>query len=166
MTTHCLWVGTHDISWVNAPRSTTANPNIDTTAGRFRSGYSPYAITFHNNNSNINFPDVLSQPFTGGATSSLWFAAQMWNQVQVTGSTNVYPLKFLDANGVVRLRLKCTNGVIVGSGMTIEKVTAAGVATTLGTFNGVLGFNNAPPQPDRIDVHVNYGTSGSIDFLH
>lgn len=84
-------------------------------------------------------------------------------------TTNYFLIRFTDSADVVRLRLiPAVAGQTTTGNWTLQKVTAAGAATTLGTSN--RGFNNygsgvTPDGPfSSFTFHINYAASGSFDW--
>jgi hypothetical protein len=71
-------------------------------------------------------------------------------------------LRWCDAAGIVRLRVRCTSiasGTWGGSPFVVEKVDAAGTATQLGSsFNFRGGYNILT----KVDVNIVYAVAGSI----
>lgn len=170
MTTNVLFVGGEDLDFTykGAQLSYSGSGFIfeDTTAGRFRAGIARYGIQVGQNGLNGAFGGgsanqfaimgqmVLPESNTPTSATDFWLTARCWNN---NGSLNVaWPIRLRDINGVERLRW--TNGA---DSFKVYTVNAAGTAVSLG--NGVSGFNLiSPGAPDRVDMHVNYATSGRI----
>lgn len=167
MTSPIIFAGAEscDFGSVGAAIATTGNIAVDTTAGRFRAGYARSGLNVSGVQATVN-STFLTTPSLG-SISSFWFTGRMWGTVGVGGSSffNAHPLEFYDAAGILRLQLRNTNGstafVQFGGPFVFEKVTAAGVATQLG-LGSSGGFTVAPAVGDKVDVFVNYGTSGSV----
>ena len=148
MTDAFPWVGVEDISYIPIGGAIQASQVVgiftDTTAGRFRSGFARYGLNvFTQNNSYTH--RLMSLPLVGGALSTFWTTARVWcwNRGNPNSSTN-YPVTWWDSSGILRLRIKNVSTNVSGlqGPFTIEKITAAGVATTLGTFTAGTGFTN------------------------
>ena len=94
-----------------------------------------------------------SYPWLNGAQSSFWFIARMYSASGL-GSTSEF-LTFLD--GTVRRLVFACDGA---NHIRLKKRTAAAVDTTLATAS-ITWPSSALV---KFDVHVVYGTSGSVDL--
>jgi hypothetical protein len=86
----------------------------------------------------------------------------MWNDnssSSIGTTTNPFLIRFFDSSNVVRLRVRPTGNTSTLP-LVIEKLSAAGVITQLGG-NSISAFTGAI---QKFDIHVNYGTSGSVDL--
>lgn len=72
------------------------------------------------------------------------------------GNTANYILLWLSTGGSARLRLRLSS--TSPSTLVLESYTSGGVATTLATSTATLAFSNLY----RLDIVVNYGTSGQV----
>ena len=160
-----LFAGGEDINFAVIGGSmqstvTNNNPGIDTTSGRFRSGYARYAITFALNNSSGGGQNVCwirSQP--AFAASTFWCSARLLGGGGSSSSSNHF-FRWADVNGTVRLRIRANNLSSPGP-VVIEKVSAAGTVTALVT--SALNFSSVgSATPDKVDVYINYAVAGQI----
>ncbi len=85
-------------------------------------------------------------------TSTFWFTGRSYQTSVV--SVSQAPINFTDINGKVRLRILYTTNTTAS----FQKLTAAGVATTLFTFNLTLSLSTI----DKWDISVNYSTTGYV----
>lgn len=154
---------------IGAQLATTGALQIDSTAGRFRTGgYARYAISQLISQVTANTVFQVTPSLSGGSggLTSFWWTGRVWAQNVSIGSptTNCHLWQIRDINGIVRLRMRNTN-TGVGLGVTagpyaIETVNAAGAATQIGSTT-IGGLSQAPGTPDKIDVQVVYAGSGT-----
>ena len=100
---------------------------------------------------------IRTQPFNA---SNLWLTARVTSSSisSFTGTiANPGMINLRDASGVLRLQLQPVN-CAVSSPWMLQKVSAAGVTTTLATSG--TGLSDSPSIPDKIDWQVNYATAG------
>lgn len=159
-----------DFGTIGGAISTSGNPNIlvDTTANHFRSGYARHALNISSSGAapgaagvNVYF---LTSPSlsggTGGLTTFWWTARFFCSQAGSVTENNQWWWLFKDANGVTRLRIRNTGNSPSGPYI-VEKLTAAGAATQLGSsLSG--GPTNVPTSPDKLDMYLDYGVSGTL----
>lgn len=134
----------------------------DTTVGRFRAGYARHGLGVDANSgamSGNTFMRTGSNNFPPFAATSFWVTARHRIGGASSSPGNFVFFRLNDASGIPRVRVRATSagypGVIV-----LEKVNAAGTVTNL--LTSALPFpSNAPAVPDKIDVFVNYTTSGT-----
>jgi hypothetical protein len=131
--------------------------SLDTTAGRFRAGYARYGINISVN----GLPNSLFIRENFAALSTFWFSARIWASLPAGSTANNYTWILRDANLFPRLRLHNQGSNPSTGPFIIETITAAGVATQIGASIAPL-FSIAPSTPDKLDVYVNYGTSGQL----
>ena len=179
MTSSILWAGGEDIDFLAVGTLASANIGsnnvmclgIDTTAGRFRSGYARYGLfvsSFVGQSGNTGIDNLNAQywatPNTAFSASTFWFSGRVYNSHNLSGNAdgNSHVLRFIDSGGVVRLRLRCSTSASVISTMVVEKVNAAGSATSLGTTTS--GLSLGPGTPDKIDAQVIYAVSGTLNI--
>ena len=145
---------------------------LDTTAGHYRAGYARYGlfvssyvgVTGTSSLTTTTYPNQQwwGSPVAAFSASTFWFSARCFNNQNVSGNSdaNSHVWRLVDANGVVRLRARASTAASVTSTWVIEKVDAAGTATTLGTTSS--GWRSAPATPDKLDVFVNYAVAGQV----
>jgi hypothetical protein len=173
MTSPILFAGGEDLDFqlVGGYTTTTTGATngifIDTTAGHFRAGYARYGLAIascgpgpvNNNFSNFNYLRN-AVPFS---QTSFWLTARYyWNRnVVTTVSATQWWIVLEDASRIPRLRIRNTvtnlNGPYV-----VEKVNAAGTATSLGTLTSTP--SNAPSTPDKLDLFCNYAVAGQFSL--
>src|SRR6185437_12555219 len=169
MSSLVLFAGGEDISFlILGPGITTgANTNgvvINTTANRFRAGFARYALDLHGNGAIAN---NLFLRALFADTTTFWWTARI-AIAQNNGSTVAgnYSWRLNDSNSISRLRLRqnsvASQWFTVGANFIVEKVNAAGTATTLGTGTLSGGFTNTGANPDKLDVFVNYAVAGQL----
>lgn len=129
------------------------NATIETTAGRFRSAYSRLGLKCASSNP-LGGVWQSRVPFSA---SSFWFTAVTYTE-SPGGTSGSMLMRFLDVNGVARLRFRCTAAGPPAT-MVCEKVNAAGTATQLG---GAFSYI-AAAATGKLDVHVVGGAAGQID---
>ena len=72
-------------------------------------------------------------------------------------------MRWADASSIVRLRIRLTGSANVPASLfVVEKINAAGTVTILGTSSDVFLPAAALPIPDKIDVFIDYSTTGSV----
>jgi hypothetical protein len=158
--TTVYFAGGEDIDFV-----LTGSSLVQTTANRFRSAYARCALAAGNVNIVVNTGFVTNALLF--SASNFWFGAQTSNQNIGTNSLNADIWEFFDASGIVRLRMRITTATPGGSVYTVQKVDAAGAATTL--FTGTLIWNAsgaAPNEAFKLDIHINYAVAGSIEMYY
>jgi hypothetical protein len=141
-----------------------ANIWINTTAGAFRAGYARCALSVAGNGTGFGgltaggLVRLRSRQFSA---SEFWFTGRLYIDRSV-GSWDVGDgvgwLYFLDAGLVKRLVLHPLSQD-QAQPFAVQKVTAAGVITTLGMTTS--SFSNNPSSPDKVDVYVKYATAGA-----
>lgn len=162
MVSPILFAGGEDFNFVGeggtiASVATNGLFAVDTTAGRFRSGYARYALTFQQGANGTSAYYLKNTP--SFASSSFWFSARLYCQSQGQNSTTPF-IRFMDSSNVIRLRVRM-NTSIWPSTIVIDKLDAAGSATTLATSTAIFG-SQSPAIADKIDVFVNYAVSGTF----
>lgn len=138
-------VGSSDSSW-----------KVDTVTGHYRSAYARCALSMGGNNANAVLTEIRSPQFA--PQGSLWLSARVYLSNGLSGGGFVYPVRFYDTNGVLRLRIRTT---APGSTFIVEKIDAAFAATQLGGSSS-SGFTLTPAAPEKLDVFVNYAVAGGI----
>ena len=140
----------------------------ETTAGRFRSGYARHGI-----GTNSNLPLTAGNTFfrTGSnnvppfAATSFWVTARHWSSASTSSTGNFVFFRLNDASGISRVRVRTTSASGWGGPIVLEKVNAAGTVTTL--LTSALSFPSlSPAAPDKVDVFVNYTTTGTTFRLY
>ena len=184
MTSPILWRGGEDLEfniaggYTSVTTGSTPGIFIDTTSGHFRAGYARYALTIAatnlvSNNNGDNSVGVNTyfltnaMPFNSG---SFWFSARISNNGS-GGNGVIYDggwlLAFRDSSLVVRLQIQNTMSHVInnlsplGGPFIVQTVSTSGVATQIGNAL-IFGPSLAPLIPDKIDIFVNYGTSGQV----
>lgn len=174
-----LFVGCEDISFT--PIGTSIVPSSaavgqwqpDTTANSFRSGYPRYAMMLNTavgaGADTIHY--LRTQPYAGALFSSnnFWTTFR-YNCTSGNGTQarqNI-PIRFVDSNGVVRLRIKFSNVTAAPNDtFIVEKVNAAGTATQVGStsvgrYASAAAGSSYIVNTDKIDIYVNYSASGTF----
>ena len=145
-----------------------------TSANAFRSGYARGATSLFIPGTT---PDTTKYAVISfAASSNFWATFRMNYYAFGNGNTGACrPLKFFDSSGVERIRVQLS-AAFVGPNDTfvVQKVNAAGTATTLGTtstgrYGSAIVTNSGAPilaVPDKMDVFINYGVSGQIQIYN
>jgi hypothetical protein len=168
MTSSILFAGGEDIdfnpintAWPNSTVSSISTGSVGSIANfGFRTGYARNSIQIINGNVlNVTTYFRNAIPFSA---SNFWMTCRISTGVANTSLTAgaCVPIRFVDSNGIVRLWIKYT-GTYASPNDTfiVQKVDSSGTATTLGsTSTGRFGAGGT----DKIDVNVNYGTSGYV----
>ncbi len=96
------------------------------------------------------------------SSAAFWFSARVYctaTTITLGTPSNMFLWRFLDANGLVRLRMRpASQGTSFSGPWVIEKLTTAGVATQLGA--SFAGVGNGAIT--KLDVQVNYSTTGGV----
>jgi hypothetical protein len=150
------WAGTQDIDFTFY-----GNTVIDTSASRHR----PSFVT-----SGPNLGGTIATDFVENtpafAQSTFWMGVRYCNSFTTGNTTNAIPWAFLDVNRITRLRLRATSAGNPNN-LVVEKVTAAGVATTLITITGLIWDSaSVGNEATKMDVFVNYAVAGSISVYY
>lgn len=166
MVSPILFAGGEDLDFVPIGSNYGSLLTVDTTAGRFRSGYARCGIS-------ITTPvggglNTLAIRATFAATTAFWFTGRAWtNTANGTWFANQNAWVLRDAAGVARLRIRNTGSssgaAPVNGPYAIEKINAAGTATQLGV-NTSLGFVTTPAIANKMDVFINYTVTGTISI--
>lgn len=162
MTSPILFAGGEDLSFnpIGSSYSTGASGpiSIDTTSGRFRSGYARYSISIGVNGS----AGTLYARGLFPATTQFWHSARMWGiNAQTLNVNNSVIWRWIDSSGVIRLRIRNTSAGNSGP-WAVEKISAANVITQLGSSFSSVVFSTNPTTPDKLDVFINYAVSGTF----
>jgi hypothetical protein len=173
MPSQILFVGGEDLNFtvlgsvsawtVGTPVSNSASPfwYIDSTAGRFRSGYSRHALSLVASSQQAS---AFIRSNIAFSSSNFWTSARMYSgplSGANSGSGSVVLMRWADSGGIVRLQIKSNGGSQPGNTVLLQTVNAAGTATTVATSTGTFG-TSSPGTPDKIDVYVNYAVSGTF----
>lgn len=172
MTSPILFVGGEDIDFIQLNGAVWS---VSTAANSFRGGYARCSMVMSVGSSTLDTTHYLSAPFA--ATGTFWTTFRM-NYGTAGGGGSAFnqafiPLKFYDANGVERIRIRLTQGFAQPNDtFNVYKVDAAGTLTQLGStstgrYNSSTLANTSVvlATPDKIDVFMNYGTSGQIQVF-
>ena len=173
MTSPIVFVGGEDLDFQLAGGYTTTTSGaangifIDTTTGHFRAGYARYGLaiascgpgTNVNNFTNLNYLRN-AVPFS---QTSFWLTTRYYynRSVNTTLAGSQWWIVLEDASRIPRLRIRNTVAG-VGGPYVVEKVNAAGTATSLGTLTSTP--SNAPSIPDKLDLFCNYAVAGQFSF--
>lgn len=163
MTSPILFVGGEDISFENVGGAWAASQvgtNVtfvpDTTSGHFRSGYGRHALTVPSASAGGSTCYLKA---TIPSSSSFWFSGRCWLQTGSNPGSGAIVWQLFDSGGAPRLRMRNTGSTASGP-FVIETVNSSGTATQVGgTLSG--GFSDA--TINKIDVNVNYATSGGFN---
>ena len=163
MTSSILFAGQEDLSFTTFGMVVAATGvlQVDTTTGRFRSGYARHALSMWLGGTNNGVPQnsqfLRTQSFS---SSNFWSTFRICAQSAVGNPiSGAHFLRWVDSSSVVRLRVRNTS---TGTNtFVIEKVTAAGVATQLGSA-WISGLTTNPNPPDKLDIFINYAVAGQI----
>jgi hypothetical protein len=173
MTSPIIFAGGEDLDFQLAGGYTTTTNGsingifIDTTAGHFRAGYARYGLAIASCGPGPGAANFANFNYLRNAVSfsqtSFWLTARYYYNRTV--NTNVSAVQWWivleDASHVPRLRIRNTV-LSLGGPYVVEKITAAGVATSLGTLTSTP--SNAPPTPDKLDLFCNYAVAGQFSF--
>lgn len=161
MTSSILFAGGEDIDFISVSGygSSSVNGTVwrDTTAGHFRSGYARYSIGLPWSNAN-------SAAFN--APAGAYTSANFWLSFQCTwsfGGTNLANnvLVFYDSGGTARLALQCSTGGVYNFGTYNNAGTFSVLGSSVSINQSGVGVGTLGPI-SKFDVHIVYGTSGSI----
>lgn len=170
MTSPILFAGQEDISFVAIgsgiyAAATNFQWSPNTTANSFRSGYARYSMAY-NLPLNLVAPNFAYLRTASAFTSSTFWTSSRFN-VNALGVTGAQPtthlMRWADSNGVVRLRISTSQTNPPACTYIVEKINAAGTVTQIGsTSTGNIGSGISLLVPDKIDVYINYNTSGQF----
>jgi hypothetical protein len=156
MSATVYWAGTQDIDFTFF-----GSAIVDTNAGRHRPGFVTTGI---NPGSAITTDWVETIPAFNQST--FWVGFRTCNSFAAGNVTNAIPLALLDSSRITRIRLRFTSGGNPNN-MVVEKVTAAGVATTLITITGLVwDIPSTGFEATKMDLFVNYAVAGSISIYY
>ena len=165
MVSPILFAGGEDLDFVPIGSNYGSLITVDTTAGRFRSGYARCGISL---NSGLIINTIAIRA-TFAATTAFWFTGRAWaNSANGTWVANQNALVLRDAAGVARLRIRNTGSAsgtaapVIGP-YAIEKINSVGTVTQLGV-NTTIGFTATPSIANKMDVFVNYTVTGTISI--
>ena len=158
MTSPILFAGGEDLDLFspNGWPTVVSSPNntIDTTSGRFRSGYARYALSAnwnqHSNPASFYIPSGLY------SSSLFWTTYRVYANTLWSGFGSTYAIHtWYDTSGLARLRIKFN-----GTNCQFYTVNASGTETQLGGNFSVTG----PPalQSNKIDIFINYAVAGQF----
>lgn len=144
-----IWVGCEDLEYASI-----GGASISTNTNFFRSSVGSRCALIS------EITGEMWQNIKPYSTAAFWFSARVMQDVFSDHSTDAVLLDFLDDANVSRIR-------IVGTGTTyiwrVEKVDSALNATRIGNlFFMPISIENG--RPDKIDVHIVYDETGSIDI--
>lgn len=135
-----------------------------TGAGTYRSSYARGSIIVGGMASG-SLQNVLFLRGAFAASSDFWFTARMRTSFSgniLSSATPPRVISFEDAGGQRRLQIRMTGtNISAGASWVMESVNNSNVATQLGSAF-TYGLTDGDQTPNKIDVHVVYGTSGSI----
>jgi hypothetical protein len=157
MTSPILFVGSEDLSFSFVG----SGVSIATTTGYFRSGYARYGLSVNAANGVSYIQSSMFAP-----SSTFWVSARSTNLSVTGGGSGPQPggplFELIDSNNVVRLKASVATVPFI----TFQKLNSVAAATTLGVSATGLVLNTATPAagPDKLDIFVNYSTSGSLVF--
>jgi hypothetical protein len=178
MASSILFAGGEDLSfsYINTTftgaRASMTNSQFayDTTANSFRTGYARYAMVHMWSNNGVDSTHYIQASFP--ATTQFWasFRLNTYTPNNGGGAGNAQPLRFVDAAGVVRLKIIFSG--TYGSPndtFTVWKGNASGSFTQIGStstgrFASTAAGGSYLAVTDKIDVSINYNTSGYITF--
>lgn len=129
---------------------------VDTTAARFNSGYARFGMGAAGSTANVYPPTNRVSTNTFSSASSNFWMSYYYYMTTTSALNNVFT-EVLD-NGVVRIIIRAAGANIYK----VSKRTAANSLTDLGATFTLCSTNTLC----RIDIHVVYGTSGSIDVYN
>lgn len=144
-----------------------ANIWVNSTAGgaAFREGYARCALSPGGGVTGLHANNSIWIRTRAFSASDFWLSARLSYQqgdpaITWSGVGQDGLLRIRDAGLVTRLRLYPSPGLPrMAAPFLLQKVTAAGVATTLATTTS--GFSLLPSSPDKLDIALNYGVAGS-----
>lgn len=165
-----LFAGQEDISFgtVNGSIMSSLTDNswaVDTNSNGFRAGYARYALTYQTAGNVTQIAFIYNKQLF--SSSSFWITGRcsIRNGGSASTSSTLIPMQWGNGDSPkLRLRFNGT-GSVPASFFVVEKISAAGVVTQLGStstdgFSWVAG--NVNWQQDKIDVFINYSGSGQI----
>lgn len=135
--------------------------SVITTAGSFRATYARSSLSTLNDqpSSWINIAPI-------AASGRIYYAARMWGSQnsqlaanQGTALTSMILWRARNSNSYVKLRIRLNAAFGTPAVLLVEKVTNAGVATTLGS---AFTFIQPGTTTARIVVEVNYTSTGWV----
>jgi hypothetical protein len=155
-----LFAGQEDLSFIgiNGPISTSSTGgivlNTTSASGQFRSSYARCSINLQGGvYASVALNTFLIRTGAAFSASTFWTSGRIWAAAGTIPSSNFPFMRWLDANGVVRLLIATASNS--GSILSVYKVNAAGTQTQLG-FNTTSGVSASPATPDKIDVYIDY----------
>lgn len=124
---------------------------VSTTAGRFRSAYARCALV----SSGVGSPGFAINwlPFSA---STFWASCRFQTSSGLSTTATLVAVAFYDSSMIVRIRLV----QVTTNTFKIEKVTAAGVATQLGSNFTITGGSVIP---DKLDFFIVDAVSGTVN---
>jgi hypothetical protein len=162
VTSPVLWCGQEDLS-LSAIGSNLGAPNantpifIDTTTSHFRSAYARYCINLYQDFAGGNFWIRNAASF---ASATFWTSGRFFTAGPTVNPTSGWSwMRWLDANGIVRLLIKTAN--TGATSFAVYTQNAAGTQTQIGVGT-TTGISTNPSTPDKIDVYINYASSGTF----
>lgn len=129
---------------------------ITTTAGQFRSPQARCALRVTVGGTSQSFWQYI-KPFSQAV---FWAKARLVTSASA-GIVSSIVWQAYSLDGLPRLRIRCTVSGSPGT-YVIEKVTTAGVLTTLATF--FWSPTPGPAVPDQVDIFVNYAVAGEVSL--
>lgn len=156
MSATVYWAGTQDVDFTFYGSTV-----IDTNAGRHRPSF---VTSGPNLGGSIATDFVESNP--AFAQSTFWMGCRFCDSFGAGNVTNAIPWAFLDVNRITRIRFRATSAGNPNNWV-VEKVTAAGAATTLITITGLIWDVPATGnEATKMDVFINYAVAGSISVYY
>lgn len=148
------FVGGEDIDYVKNGSAIA----VDATAGTFDSAFARCSLGIFAIASDLDY----WRQAKAFSASAFWFGAAVWAQGNSANTPLSALLNFWDASVITRLRIRPTSSAVwPAQSYVVEKLDSAGAATQLGgSFNLVTPVNGL----GRIDVHINYATSGLFEI--
>jgi len=127
---------------------------VDTTAGRFRSGYARCGLG--GVNSSTTAWQANSASFTASPLTSLWFSARIWN-TGFTSTGNYFALIGVSLSSV------SGKGIWIAAGNNSSKVQLQKVDGTVTVLATEAGVSLSTGSVRKLDVNIqNYGASSTI----
>ncbi|MDT7952829.1 MAG: hypothetical protein RQ966_15100 [Acetobacteraceae bacterium] len=143
-----LFAGGEDLDFA------TTSVSVDTTSTDFRAGYARCGLQLPP--ANGTSPGSI-RAIGAFSSAAFWLSARMRCGSNL-GDNQRDLLSLQDAGGVTRLVLQYNSGSPFA---VFQKVNAAGTRTQLGS-GFYLPLSPSPSTPDKIDLQVTYGVSGSL----
>lgn len=138
------------------------NTVINTGGTNYRTTFARCAL---NNSGTTTFDTIFNKkPFSVGS-AAFWAAARL-GQSFPGGIIGSEQFKLADVNRITRIRMRLTSNTNAPQTFAVEKVTAAGVATSLFTGSFVYDTINPGTESTQFAWHVQYAVAGFCELYY